>query len=53
MSLKALFALVAASVMLGAEGPGFQAGAFAVDITPTEFPVIVNGGFLERIANDA
>ncbi len=27
------------------------AGAHAVDITPTEFPVIVNGGFLERTAD--
>ncbi len=32
---------------------GFRAGAAAVDITPTEFPVIVNGGFLERRANKA
>ncbi|MGQ9651730.1 MAG: hypothetical protein ACUVXJ_16625, partial [Phycisphaerae bacterium] len=26
------------------------AGAYAVDITPTELPVIINGGFLERTA---
>ena len=26
----------------------FRAGAFAVDITPTKLPVIVNGGFLPR-----
>ena len=31
----------------------FRAGAFAVDITPSRFPVIVNGGFLERIGNQA
>ncbi|MEO2048449.1 MAG: PVC-type heme-binding CxxCH protein [Pirellulales bacterium] len=28
----------------------FQAGVFAVDITPIEFPVIVNGYFTERTA---
>jgi hypothetical protein len=28
----------------------FRAGAFAVDITPTNFPVIVNGGFLASTA---
>lgn len=27
------------------------AGAYAVDITPTDLPVIVNGGFLERTAD--
>jgi putative membrane-bound dehydrogenase-like protein len=26
----------------------FRAGAYAVDITPTNFPVIVNGGFREK-----
>ncbi|MFT4688163.1 MAG: putative membrane-bound dehydrogenase-like protein [Limisphaerales bacterium] len=33
----------------------FRAGAFAADITPTNFPVIVNGGFREKttdIVND-
>ena len=29
----------------------FRAGAFAVDITPLEFPVLVNGGVRERVAN--
>jgi len=29
----------------------FRAGAFAVDITPTNLPVIINGGFLSRSAN--
>ena len=28
-----------------------QAGAAAIDITPAEFPVIVNGGFTERTAD--
>lgn len=31
----------------------FQAGAATVDITPTTFPVIVNGNFLEASANKA
>jgi len=29
----------------------FRAGAFAIDVTPTNFPVIVNGGFLSRTAD--
>jgi len=34
------------------ESPGrLRAGAHAIDITPTKFPVIVNGGFLERTAS--
>ncbi len=36
-----------------ADTPKLRAGAAAVDITPTEFPVIINGGFLERTANQA
>jgi len=42
--------LVAAPCVCLAEEPvkQFQAGAFAVDITPTKLPVIVNGGFLSR-----
>ncbi len=31
----------------------FKAGAAAVDITPKEFPVIVNGGFIEKQATKA
>src|SRR6185503_7955238 len=31
----------------------FRAGAFAIDITPTNFPVIVNAMFTERTANRA
>ncbi|MEX2171870.1 MAG: neutral/alkaline non-lysosomal ceramidase N-terminal domain-containing protein [Pirellulales bacterium] len=30
-----------------------RAGAFAIDITPTQFPVIVNGYFEERVAEGA
>jgi hypothetical protein len=29
----------------------FRAGAYAIDITPLEFPVLVNGGVRERVAN--
>ena len=31
----------------------FRAGAFAIDITPTKLPVIVNGGFLPRTIGEA
>jgi neutral ceramidase len=34
-----------------ADKPVFRAGAFAVDITPLELPVIVNGGMSERVAD--
>jgi hypothetical protein len=39
----------------GAAEPGkvFRAGAFAVDITPTNFPVLVNGGFFAATASQA
>src|SRR5882762_7908883 len=36
-----------------AQAGKLRAGASAVDITPTEFPVIVNGMFEERIADKA
>jgi neutral ceramidase len=29
----------------------FRAGAYAIDISPLEFPVIINGGMTERIAD--
>ena len=29
----------------------FRAGAYAIDITPTSFPVIINGGFLSATAS--
>ena len=44
-----LLAIVAAGCAQGA----FRAGAVAVDITPVRFPVIVNGGFLEKVAKEA
>ena len=36
-----------------AEARPIRAGAFAIDITPLAFPVIVNGGFLEKTATKA
>src|SRR5438093_1588619 len=36
-----------------ADGKAFRAGAAAVDVTPTTFPVIVNGMFDERTAAKA
>lgn len=41
------------AVLSSAPAQSFRAGAFAVDITPAKFPEIVNGGFLERVANQA
>jgi neutral ceramidase len=34
-----------------AEGKVFRAGAFAIDISPLAFPVIINGGMTERTAD--
>lgn len=35
----------------GADGKGLYAGAFAINIDPVKFPVIVNGGMYERTAD--
>ena len=43
-----LLLLAGQITVLGAVG--FRAGAAAIDITPMELPVIVNGGFLEKQA---
>src|SRR4051794_36992554 len=53
MGLRAWFTLAVISTALCAQPQSFRAGTFAVDITPTKFPVIVNGGFLERVASEA
>lgn len=37
----------------GQAAPLFRAGAAVIDITPTNFPVIANGGFLEKTATRA
>ncbi len=46
-----LATLASETAVFGAEGQVFKAGAAAIDITPTELPVRVVGGFLERTAN--
>ena len=41
-------------LLLGAPGRAwgeFRAGAAAVDVTPRQLPVLVNGGMLSRTAN--
>ncbi|HEV8377277.1 MAG TPA: hypothetical protein VGP99_00385, partial [Tepidisphaeraceae bacterium] len=51
---RVIFALILCLVFVGsATAAKLRAGASAVDITPTEFPVIVNGMFEERIATKA
>jgi len=49
--LLCLFLVAIPSVCSAAQAPAkkFQAGAFAVDITPTKLPVFVNGGFFPNI----
>ncbi|HSH94127.1 MAG TPA: PVC-type heme-binding CxxCH protein, partial [Roseimicrobium sp.] len=44
---------VAAAPVAAAKPPVFRAGAVATDITPTNYPVRVNGGFLEKTADKA
>lgn len=59
--LRAALALVGCLVgMLGAgrldgaeNAKVFRAGAFAMDITPTKFPISVNGGMQDRLATAA
>ncbi|MBN2475939.1 MAG: hypothetical protein JXB62_15110 [Pirellulales bacterium] len=43
--------LEAAEAVAGEPKKSFRAGAFAIDITPRELPVIVNGGVAERTAD--
>jgi hypothetical protein len=52
-SLVAAGALLAACLSTNAASPAdvFRAGAFAMDVTPTNLPVIVNGGFLAKTAD--
>jgi hypothetical protein len=45
--------LLAGWLQLHAAPKTFRAGAFAMDVTPTNFPVIVNGGFLSQTADKA
>lgn len=42
------------SIRLLADEPGeLRAGAYAIDITPAAYPVIVNGGFMPVVSNEA
>lgn len=50
---RLLFVLFMFFVLPSSAYAALKAGAFAQDITPTEFPVIVNGGFLEGKATKA
>jgi hypothetical protein len=45
--------LPATSTDAAGKGKGLRAGAFAIDITPTQFPVSVNGGMQDRQAKGA
>lgn len=46
-------ALLLLTASLSPAAQSFRAGAYAMDVTPTNFPVIVNGGFLSKTANRA
>ena len=48
MSLVAIFSVCVEAMAAEESVKSFRAGAFAVNITPTKLPVIVNGGFLPR-----
>lgn len=53
-SRLAVFLLISSTIIAGPSFAGtFRAGAAKVDITPTTFPVIVNGGFLSKKADRA
>src|SRR5438067_2530324 len=59
---RARQALAFLTIVLGAghaaaepakQAPVFRAGAYAMDITPTRFPISVNGGMTDRMATSA
>jgi hypothetical protein len=49
----ALVAAVAPAPAISQKPVGLRAGAFAIDVTPTTFPVSVNGGMSDRKATSA
>lgn len=51
--LFATFALLAFTTRAAAQDKPFRAGAYAQDITPTKFPISVNGGMADRQATSA
>ena len=46
-----IFSLLCGLELLHAQNPKIRVGAVAVDVSPPEFPVIQNGGFLENRLN--
>ena len=52
-AVSLMLAVVICSVAVAQDSPAkvFRAGAFAIDISPLEFPVIINGGMTERTAD--
>jgi len=54
LPLLAAIPLIAVPVSGDAPKPmGLRAGAFAQDVTPTKFPISVNGGMTDRLAKSA
>lgn len=51
--MRTLLALAALAFAAPLRAGEFKAGAFAQDVTPTKFPVSVNGGFADRKATAA
>jgi len=51
--LLSLVAFFGTALSLSAAEPAFRAGAFAQDITPTKYPISVNGGMTDRQAKGA
>lgn len=49
--LAALCCLSIIHLTSSAQAKEFRAGAFAIDVTPLELPVIVNGGITERVVD--
>ena len=51
LSIATVFLMAFACTQAIAKTKTFRAGAFAMDITPFEFPVIINGGFVQQTAD--
>jgi hypothetical protein len=51
--LAAILALLVLSPAISAADPGLRAGAFAQNITPTQFPISVNGNLADKKATAA
>ena len=52
-ALSALVILGTVAGLSADDKPVFRAGAFAMDVTPLQFPVSVNGGFTDQQATKA